>query len=88
MMQQYQQPFVWGQNGAQVSPQARSRMNVDMSPIGNPSQGFARMAEALVGNMRQSQQASGFPTVPRTMGNLFGLNVLLNGGTYKGGGLY
>ncbi|MGN7962188.1 hypothetical protein [Brucella sp. 22210] len=57
------QPFVWGANGGRMTPEeiarqreiAASLLGVDTSPVGHWTQGAARMANALVGRVRESR---------------------------------
>lgn len=61
-------PFMWGRGGAALTPeqvarereiaQALMRGAADTSPVGHWTQGAARMAQALVGNLRDSRAAS------------------------------
>lgn len=56
-----QQPFVWGQGGAQLTPeeiarrreiaQALAAKGMDFSPVGHWTQGLARVAQGLVGGL-------------------------------------
>lgn len=57
--------FVWGKGGAKLTPDqiererqiadALIKQGVDFSPVGHWTQGAARMANALVGNLRQGR---------------------------------
>lgn len=59
------QPFTWGAGGAKLTPEeiARQRQladaltsqGIDLSPIASPWQGAARMADALVGNIKSAR---------------------------------
>lgn len=63
--QQGPRSFTWGQGGARLSPEQlamQSRMaqsniaaGMDTSPVGHWTQGLARVAQALVGNMQQGR---------------------------------
>ena len=82
-------PFVWGQGGRPISPEERgiAQSLVDMSPIVDPMQGFARMAQAGVDRYNAMPQ-NYFPSQPggnTFMGGLQGLGSRLLGG---GGGLF
>lgn len=82
-------PFIWGANGQQVSPQQSqvARSLVDMSPVADPFQGFARMAQAGVDNYN-SMPTNYYPTQPggsTLIGGLMGLGSRLTG---NGGGLF
>lgn len=76
----------WGANGQMTDPRQRAAQ-VDTSPIGHWTEGAARVANALVGNMqdrRDASRAAGFPDIPRSG---FGFVNPFTAYT-KGGGLY
>lgn len=78
-------PFVWGAGGQQLSPDqlsvARSLAGADMSPVGSPIEGFARMANSAVDNYN-ANPLNQFPDQPggnTIMGALSGLGSRLMG---------
>lgn len=62
-LMQPEQPFTWGAGGARMTPEqidlrqkaalAQQAAGMDMSPVGSWTQGLARVAQALVGNLEQ-----------------------------------
>lgn len=85
------QPFIWGPNGQQMSPEQRAQISYlakgpDFSPIGSWTQGMARVADAMSG--AYNAQGQSFPTAPggatpsfgTQLSNLFTLRN--NGGLY------
>lgn len=59
-------PFIWGRGGARMTPEQIAREReiaealgvVDTSPVGHWTQGAARMANALVGKVKEGRAAS------------------------------
>lgn len=82
-------PFLWGIGGQRISPEEQqvAQALVDFSPVADPMQGVARMANVASHNWQQAPQNQ-FPDQPggnTFMGGLMGLGTRLFGG---GGGLY
>lgn len=85
--------FVWGKGGAKLTPDqiererqiadALIKQGVDFSPVGHWTQGAARMANALVGNLRQGRadraQSEGIASATDAFNNS-GIAELLAGG--------
>ncbi len=88
--------FVWGEGGSKKTPeqldrerrlaQAMIASGVDMSPVGHWTQGAARMANALVGNIKQARadkaERAGIEGAAKKFGSLDLANLLGGGAAY------
>ncbi|WP_345770916.1 flagellar biosynthesis protein FlgJ [Brucella intermedia] len=88
--------FVWGEGGSKKTPeqldrerrlaQAMIASGVDMSPVGHWTQGAARMANALVGNIKQARadkaERAGIEGAAKKFGSLDLANLLSGGAVY------
>lgn len=88
--------FVWGEGGSKKTPeqldrerrlaQAMIASGVDMSPVGHWTQGAARMANALVGNIKQAgadkAERAGIEGAAKKFGSLDLANLLSGGAAY------
>src|SRR5690606_3483064 len=80
------QPFLWGRGGAAMTPEqvAREReiaealvaQGIDTSPVGDWTQGAARMANVLAGKIREGRaskaETEGRSALSERMSGLFG----------------
>lgn len=88
--------FVWGEGGSKKTPeqldrerrlaQAMIASGVDMSPVGHWTQGAARMANALVGNIKQARadkaERAGIEGAAKKFGSLDLANLISGGAAY------